>query len=496
MKRPAASAKRAKVKSAALTKHRWFRPPRGFKLQRPGRALSGAWPVEHLNAFDFPISSEVGRGPLLVDVLKDRGWRFSSNFCHWKHDKRTDHFTVWMREFEACLRGKAPQELFGRRGSLQEGYRLRPRRRPNRALWFMSYTAYRVPGTRGGRTAYRSDFGDTLVRCGRQLPGESGSYRIAKFPGTEPALFKTSLSSAFKDRPWWPRCYTLPEEGREFLRSLGGRGDYWITKPKNDYGGKGIKVWSATDPALRDFAHRSKGKAKSVVQKYLADPLLIAGFKFHMRIHLLITSLSPLQAFVQRNGQCLFATKPYTLAPDTLGASFEAPVHITNMSFNATDGNKENFLRAKPGIGKGQQFRVRKLEQILSRSHPRYSEEFLWGQVCQIAKEVVSYIARAPSVCRHLPRLRPQRHFELFGMDLMLDRDLNVSMCEVNTEPGLDYPSAKILGEPNPDFLKETGLSSDTWHDTLTLLGLDAGLPQRKGALRSWYQIDFAERKC
>ena len=53
------------------------------------------------------------------------------------------------------------------------------------------------------------------------------------------------------------------------------------------------------------------------------------------------------QAFVQENGQCLFATKPYKLSNKNLGANFDPPVHVTNMGLNATAENKENFLKAR-----------------------------------------------------------------------------------------------------------------------------------------------------
>merc|ERR1712000_319774 len=109
-----------------------------------------------------------------------------------------------------------------------------------------------------------------------------------------------------------------------------------------------------------------------------------------------------------------------------------------------------------------------------------------------IAAEIVRYMARAPAVRKYGALLR-DRHFELVGMDLMLDKDLNVFMCECNTDPGLDYPDKLILGEPNPDYDKETGLASDTWHDTFTLLGLDSGHQQSQGSLRNWFCVDFPE---
>jgi tubulin polyglutamylase TTLL2 len=331
------------------------------------------------------------------------------------------------------------------------------------------------------------------VKCGDSLPGSPGDYRIAKFPGTECALFKSNLSKAFKGQPWWPRCYNLPEERKELLKELGCQQSYWIAKPKNDYGGHGVRVWRADDPDLRKLVGDSQGKPVSVVQRYLSDPLLIGGYKFHMRIHMVVTSLDPPQAFVQRNGQCLFATQPYTLAQDSLGQSFRAPVHITNMTFNATVANKDNFFRPKPVIGKGQQFRMAHLERLLAKHHPCYSKEMLWGQVLHIAAEIVRYVARAASV-RKDGQLQTDRHFELFGMDLMLDRNLNVFMCEVNTDPGLGYPDEIILGEPNPDYDKESGAAFDTWHDTLTLLGLDAKRGKHgQGSLSHWLQVEFPE---
>jgi hypothetical protein len=37
-----------------------------------------------------------------------------------------------------------------------------------------------------------------------------------------------------------------------------------------------------------------------VVQKYLKNPLLLDGYKFDMRIYVLVTNLHPLEAFVYR----------------------------------------------------------------------------------------------------------------------------------------------------------------------------------------------------
>ena len=37
-----------------------------------------------------------------------------------------------------------------------------------------------------------------------------------------------------------------------------------------------------------------------VLQKYIDNPLLIDGYKFDMRIYVLVTSMNPLEAFIYK----------------------------------------------------------------------------------------------------------------------------------------------------------------------------------------------------
>jgi len=491
--------------SAAKRKHQGKRQrPAGaivprVRVQRAKEPVGQPWPVRELRAFDLPF--EVGWGKLLEDVLKARGWRFSTHPCHATSDEKSGKVTVHVKEFEACLSGQAPEAAFGKRSVVEEGYRLQALSLPAHALWMMGRMPFRVPGTAGGRSMNRDDFVEAVVDNAARLQGlgKPGNYRICKFPGTETALFKTNLTEAFRDKSWYPQTFILPKERDGLLRQMraGGesRGNLWIAKPRNDYGGAGIRVFKGTDQDLKKLVDESEGQPRSVVQRYLADTLLVGGYKFHMRIHLLITSLDPLEAFVQENGQCLFATKPYTLSSKTLGASFDPPAHVTNMCLNATPENKKNFLRKKPVIGKGQQIRMLELEEYLADNEPKFERRKLWEQILEIGADTARYIASAAAV-RKYGKLVPEQHFEIFGMDLMMDTNLKVWMCETNTDPGLCYPDKLVLGSPNPDYKKEVKACSQTWHDVFTLLGLDAGLPQTSGSLRHWYKLDFSDTRC
>jgi len=456
------------------------------------------WPVRSLLAVDAPTEdeSQVNYGPMLKEVLKSRGWRRNLNPCHGTYDESKDKRTFFVKEFVASLRGEEPEKVFGKHGVVEDGYRLQAIPLPSHALWMMGRLPFRVPGTANESVRERDDFVNIVVEHGDKLLGKPGNYRIAKFPGTETILFKTHLTEAFQHKAWYPVTYILPRDKLSFLKEIRSKGNsqcnYWIGKPRNECGGAGIRVWKGTDPELIKAVHESDKEPRSLVQNYIADPLLIGGYKFHMRIHLVITNVCPVEAFVQENGQCLFATKPYTLSSKTLGASFDPPVHVTNMGLNAKPENKDNYFRKKPVIGRGQQIRMRQLVSHLAETQPSFDKQKLWQQILNIAADTASYIAQG--VQRHRKTV-PDRHFEIFGMDLMLDKDMQVWMCEVNTDPGLGYPDKEVLGSPNPDYHKERRACEDTFHDMFALLGLDAGREQTEGSLRHWFKLDFSDTK-
>jgi len=467
-------------------------------LRRPTKPACEPWPLHDLRAFGCPAEeeSEINDGRMLREVLQSRGWRYSTKPCHGYYDEDSDTSTFFVKEFEACLRGKDPQELFGKQGAIEDGYQLQSIPLPKHALWMMGRLPFRVPGTANESSREREDFVKIVVEHGDNLPGKPGNYRCGKLPGTETMCWKTNLTEAFKDKSWYPSTYILPRDKSVFLKELESRGssknNLWIGKPRNDYGGKGIRVYKGTDPELTMAVHGSDNAPRSIIQHYLADPHLVGGYKYHMRIHLVITNLNPLQAYVQENGQCLFATKPYTLASKTLGATFDPPVHVTNMGLNAKPENKENYFMKKPIVGRGQQVRMKQLVAHLSETYPNFSKQDLWQQILSISADTASYFAKG--VLKN-NKMVPDRYFEIFGMDLMLDKDLKVWMCEVNTDPGLGYPDEEVLGSPNPDYQKEIHACKETLHDLFALLGLDAGREQTQGSLRHWFELTFPEQQ-
>jgi tubulin polyglutamylase TTLL7 len=77
----------------------------------------------------------------------------------------------------------------------------------------------------------------------------------------------------------------------------------YIMKPANGAMGHGIKLYKNVD--------KIHPQDNYIVQEYIANPLLLDGFKFDLRIYALVTSCDPLRAFIYNNGLVRLGTEPY-----------------------------------------------------------------------------------------------------------------------------------------------------------------------------------------
>ena len=84
----------------------------------------------------------------------------------------------------------------------------------------------------------------------------------------------------------------------------------WILKPVAASCGRGIKIISDKT--------RIQKKEGMLASKYIANPHLINGLKYDLRVYVLVTSFNPLKVYIYNDGLVRFATEKYTNDPRML----------------------------------------------------------------------------------------------------------------------------------------------------------------------------------
>lgn len=127
-----------------------------------------------------------------------------------------------------------------------------------------------------------------------------------------------------------PVTYVFPEDYKRWIndREMNNFKDMYIFKPTSASCGKGIKVIGKKDMVPK--------RAGYLVSKYISKPHLLRGYKYDLRIYILVTCFEPLKAYIFKEGLVRLATQPYTTAKGSLKKRF---VHLTNYSVNKKADN-------------------------------------------------------------------------------------------------------------------------------------------------------------
>jgi|APSaa5957512535_1039671.scaffolds.fasta_scaffold21047_3 tubulin polyglutamylase TTLL4 len=122
-----------------------------------------------------------------------------------------------------------------------------------------------------------------------------------------------------------PKTYIFPDDYRKFCidREATGFKHMYILKPSASSCGKGIKVIGQKTQVIK--------RAGFVCSQYIANPHLIDGLKYDMRVYVVVTCFEPLKIFMLKEGLVRFATQKYSNNPKLLEKRF---IHLTNYSIN------------------------------------------------------------------------------------------------------------------------------------------------------------------
>lgn len=122
-----------------------------------------------------------------------------------------------------------------------------------------------------------------------------------------------------------PTTYIFPEDYKRWIneREIEGYKHMYIMKPTASSCGRGIRV-------IGKKQHVNK-KAGYLVSKYLSKPHLLRGFKYDLRIYVLVTCFDPLRIYLFEEGLVRMATQQYSTGKSSLSKRF---IHLTNFSVN------------------------------------------------------------------------------------------------------------------------------------------------------------------
>ncbi|XP_050664285.1 probable tubulin polyglutamylase TTLL2 [Leptidea sinapis] len=216
-----------------------------------------------------------------------------------------------------------------------------------------------------------------------------------------------------------PPCFHLPLEYAKLvsecsrLRRLDeGTNVVWIHKPVAQSQGRGIFLF-------RSVCEMRCG-SPAVVQRYIERPLLIAGYKFDLRLYVCVPTYRPLTAYMYAEGLARFGTDKYTLS------DIHNPYrHLTNSSLNKTG---PRYAECKDRIGSGCKWTLKQVRRALIGR---------WGAAEWLVWQRIRAIVNLTLLAQSAGTPPARNCFEFYGFDILLDDSLKPWLIEVNLSPAL-----------------------------------------------------------
>ncbi|KAI9986731.1 hypothetical protein PInf_025688 [Phytophthora infestans] len=278
------------------------------------------------------------------------------------------------------------------------------------------------------------------LKCAALLPFQ----RVNHFPGSFELGRKDRLCShLLRMRKRHPHAYAdiIPEtyvtandyDKQQFLTRFHAEPNaVWILKPPNLSCGRGIKLVSAsTHPTPK----LSKKKAY-VAQRYVANPFLINGLKFDLRVYVAVTSYDPMRIYLFNDGLVRFCTEKYSTKKSDLQNPFG---HLTNYSINKQ--NCAAFQKNHDTQDDFHTFSSSKWSLQMLYTYLRDQGKAFELETFQKALEEL-IVKTLIAVQDKLASASSCNTFELYGFDVLIEGDyLMPRLLEVNIFPSLSSSS-------------------------------------------------------
>jgi len=243
-------------------------------------------------------------------------------------------------------------------------------------------------------------------------------------------------------RTWWvgrPYPNQLARHRKDCQdREQDSGGVSYIVKPDNGCQGSGISI-VRSHVELAELLGAEGAPPRAVVQEYLARPLLLDGLKFDLRLYVIVTCASPVQAFLSTRGVARFATHPWK--PVDASNQHDPLMHLSNSSINVEASGVTNKVP---------------IEQLLPRLAAAGADTAqLWHQIKRLVALTIA--AMAPTMAHAYSNVygadtdrrtacegARRRCFQVLGFDVMLDSDYRPWLIETNHSPSMAIKGADV----------------------------------------------------
>ncbi|KAJ8966412.1 hypothetical protein NQ317_004353 [Molorchus minor] len=224
-----------------------------------------------------------------------------------------------------------------------------------------------------------------------------------------------------RDYNFFPKTWCFPADlGEAITYSRLRKNKTFILKPDAGSQGRGIIITKS----LKDIRPGDRG----VCQVYITRPFLIDGYKFDLRVYVLMTSCDPIRIYIYKEGLVRFATSRYK-EPNGVNMT-NVFMHLTNYAVNK---HSRTYNLDTEGGSK------RKLSWFNSYMKGlKHDVEAIWYRIDDV---IIKTIISAYPVLKHSYAACFPNHDiipacgELLGIDIIFDKRLNPHILEVNHSP-------------------------------------------------------------
>lgn len=238
---------------------------------------------------------------------------------------------------------------------------------------------------------------------------------------------------------YYPKTFLLPQDWIDFKSHFvnGKSSKIMIVKPDAGCQGRGIYLTKKLE--------KISPIDKAVAQVYISKPLLIDGYKFDLRIYVLVTCCDPLRIYIFNNGLVRICTIKYT--DPTSKNIGKMKMHLTNYAVNKSE--KEFDISTDiPDIGRGTKRSLIWFRKYLNEKG--YDSEKFWKETCNVIVKTIIMIQPILAHTYHssIPDENDNNNcFEVLGFDILVDKKCKPWLMEVNHSPSYacDSPLDKLV---------------------------------------------------